>query len=617
MISLKSIKLKNFLSYATLNQSFLKGLYLVKGWNHDMNSANGAGKSALIDAVCFAIYGELPRKVKVDDVIKWGESSCTVDLEFSKGDVVCRIIRSRGPNSLEFYENDQKINGKDSRETQQKIIDRMGMSLTSFYQSVYFAQNSGLGEQFLFSNDEDKKEVFTELSNCGVFDVCFNEAKADVKSFVGKSVEIDVELQNLVIRKKDREELIERYRLLSSQHEQLKKAELDSGEEKLKELKRKVSAAEKSFAEDLKLIKAIDDYSAMLEILTTELNENAEKEYYASVTEKQLDQKDLEVTAKERNRVWTLLQESKCPTCGGDIDKTKFCTDLASLDEQQSKSSQKIEGMDITIESLKKKMDKEKQKQKDISDLNVKIAVAQKRVEESKRLYENQKLDLEKQMHEVHASIEAISTKKNDYLELIETASAEIKTMDEEVTGKKNKLQEIQKYLGAYEILIKAFSREGIKAFVFAQMVNELNLYIDEYMRQLFEDAVTLRFDVQSVTGSGQIKQKIDTQLKVSGISRNINLLSGGEIARLILATNFAISKVISSRSTSVSFSFLDECFTGLDHNGKAQIMSFLKNLSAGKDFVYVIDHQTEFQNLFDGVFMAEKKNGVSTLQGE
>jgi len=45
--------------------------------------------------------------------------------------------------------------------------------------------------------------------------------------------------------------------------------------------------------------------------------------------------------------------------------------------------------------------------------------------------------------------------------------------------------------------------------------------------------------------------------------------------------------------------------------------MSFLKNLSAGKDFVYVIDHQTEFQNLFDGVFMAEKKNGVSTLQGE
>ena len=582
-----------------------------------MNSANGAGKSALIDAVCFALYGELPRKVKVDDVIMWGESSCSVILEFNKDKIDYRVDRRRGPNSLDLYENGQKINGKDSRETQQKIIDRMGMSLTSFYQSIYFAQNTGFGEQFLFSNDEAKKEVFTELSNCGIFDTCCEEAKADIKAFVKKSVEIDAEIENLVVRKSDNEGLIEKYSLLSSQYEQLKTAELDAHNSKLKDLKKRALAAKKSFSDDLKLIKAVDEYSAMLENLTDGLNEHAEKEYYAAVTERQLENKDLEVAAKERDRVWNLLQDSKCPTCGGDIDKTKFCADLASFDKQQSKIAQKIEGIDITIESLKKKMDQEKQKQKDISDLNVKIAVAQKRVEESKRIYTNQKLDFEKQTNDVKDAIVATDAKKNDFLELISTSKLEVEKMSEEIGGKKKKLTEIKKYLEAYEILVKAFSREGIKAFVFAQMVNELNLHIDEYVQQLFENAVSLKFDVQSVTGSGQVRQKIDTQLKINGVQRNINLLSGGEKARLILATNFAISKVISSRSSSVGFSFLDECFTGLDHNGKAQIMTFLKNLSSGKDFVYAIDHQTEFQNLFDGVFMAEKKNGVSTLQGE
>ena len=162
---LSKITAQNFLSWKDLSFNVTKGATLVDGWNEDDGRSEGSGKSAILNAVSWAIYGKLPKEANVDDVIKDGESSCSVVLEFDNGDA---IVRSRKPNDLFILKAGATIKGKDARETQSFIEEYVGCNFETFCQSVYFAQN--YDKKFLTSNQADKGKILSSIQNLQIFD---------------------------------------------------------------------------------------------------------------------------------------------------------------------------------------------------------------------------------------------------------------------------------------------------------------------------------------------------------------------------------------------------------------------------------------------------------------
>lgn len=156
---------KNFLSWKDLEFNITKGATLIDGWNEDDQRSEGSGKSAILNLICWTIFGKLPKDANVDEVIKDGETSCSGLLEFDNGD---SIVRTRKPNDLYLSKSGVTVKGKDARETQLFIEEYIGCNFETFCQSVYFAQN--YDKKFLSSNQEDKGKILSSIQNLQIFD---------------------------------------------------------------------------------------------------------------------------------------------------------------------------------------------------------------------------------------------------------------------------------------------------------------------------------------------------------------------------------------------------------------------------------------------------------------
>lgn len=184
------------MSWKELTFSISKGATLVDGWNEDDQRSEGSGKSAVLNSICWAIFGKLPKDANVDEVIKDGETSCAVVLEFDNGDA---IVRSRKPNELLLSKAGVTIKGKDARETQTLIEEYVGCNFETFCQSVYFAQN--YDKKFLSSNQEDKGKILSSIQNLQIFDKARKEtmdlAKLEDSKITKLKNEIQVQENNI------------------------------------------------------------------------------------------------------------------------------------------------------------------------------------------------------------------------------------------------------------------------------------------------------------------------------------------------------------------------------------------------------------------------------------
>ncbi len=179
---LSSIKATNFLSWKNLEFDVTKGVTLIDGWNEDDQRSEGSGKSAILNAISWCLFGALPKEANIDDVIKDGESSCQVTLEFDNGDA---IVRSRKPNDLYILKAGATVKGKDASETKALIEEYIGLNFDTFCQSIYFAQN--YDKKFLTSGQPEKGKILSSIQNLQIFDKARKEVM-DLASLEDKKI---------------------------------------------------------------------------------------------------------------------------------------------------------------------------------------------------------------------------------------------------------------------------------------------------------------------------------------------------------------------------------------------------------------------------------------------
>jgi exonuclease SbcC len=187
------LTLKNFLSYREATLDF-RGLHTAC-----VCGTNGAGKSSLLEAIAWTIWGK-SRAASDDDVIHTGAEYVRVDFQFISSDRIYRIIRSRHrgrSSSLEFQvENGcdfRSITEKNLRTTQEQIIAYLKLDYDTFINSAYLRQ--GRADEFMLRGPKERKQILADLLKLARYEELADKAKDLSKQFKGQAEQLEFSLQ--------------------------------------------------------------------------------------------------------------------------------------------------------------------------------------------------------------------------------------------------------------------------------------------------------------------------------------------------------------------------------------------------------------------------------------
>ena len=215
MFKIKTVTAKNFLSIGNQTQAVgfdKEHLTLVLGTNLDLGgdntgSRNGVGKTAILNALSYALYGQALTNIRKENLInKINGKAMLVTVEFEKNGNNYKIERGRKPNVLKLYINDQALESKDedesqgdSRETQRAIEEMLEMSHTMFKHLV--ALNT-YTEPFLAMRAADQREVIEQLLGITLLSTKAEALKQAVKETKDKIQQEEIKIT--AIRSTDR-----------------------------------------------------------------------------------------------------------------------------------------------------------------------------------------------------------------------------------------------------------------------------------------------------------------------------------------------------------------------------------------------------------------------------
>jgi exonuclease SbcC len=195
--------LKNFLSYrdATLDFSGLHTACIC--------GSNGAGKSSLLEAITWSIWGQ-SRATFEDDVIYSGAKEVRVDFTFYNNQQTYRVIRTRAQGATSILEFQietpagfRPLSGKGMRATQDVIIQYIKLDYETFINSAYLRQ--GRADEFMLKRPTERKEILAELLKLNQYDVLEERAKDSSKLYKGRVEELERSLDNIKVQLQQRE----------------------------------------------------------------------------------------------------------------------------------------------------------------------------------------------------------------------------------------------------------------------------------------------------------------------------------------------------------------------------------------------------------------------------
>ena len=581
MIVFKNITIKNFMSVGNVTQALnldKDGLTLVLGNNMDLGgdgARNGVGKTTIVNALCFALYGDALTTIRKQNLInKTNGKNMLVTLEFEKNGESFKIERGRSPNILHFYINNNEVGkatdeGQGENRVTQKEIDRLvGMGKEMFKHLV--ALNT-YTQPFLSLRANEQREIIEEL--LGITQL---SEKADI---------LKENIRNTKDLIKDEES---RHRALEESNNRVKST--------IDDLKRRSRTWNKKKDEDLtKILAGITelestDIDAELDahraLESFKENDNRLKLANKELASRQSNINKLKESLKISEKNLESLKDHKCHTCGTKLhdDKQKTLIDDANSMMNQIKDALKDEhGLlaqaDIAV--------------RDIGEMGTRPVTKYPNIEEAIKHQSN--------LQNLKSSLISKEEEADPYLEQIETLET---TALAEITWEKmneyTKLQEHQEFLLKLLTNKDSFVRKRIIEQNLAYLNHRLGYYLDK---------LQLPHEVE-------FKSDLEVDITQLGQTFDFDNLSRGERNRLILALSWSFRDVYESFTEPMNLLFIDELVdSGMDQVGIELSMSILKKMGREmKRNVFLISHRDELAGRVNNVLMVVKQNGFTEL---
>ncbi len=585
MIKLKSITAKNFLSIGNQTQAVgleQNVLTLVLGENLDLGGGdngqrNGVGKTAMLNAISYALYGQALTNIKKENLInKINGKHMLVTLEFDKNGVMYRIERGRKPNILRLFVNNQQIKTEekeedesqgDSRETQKVIDQLLEMSHTMFKHLV--ALNT-YTEPFLSMRAADQREVIEQLLGITLLSEKAETLKLQIKDTKDKIQQETFKIESIKSANENVQKSINSLKLKSSAWESKKETEIENLGKAIMHLESVDIALELQSHTDLKIwtennnkLKELNKQKATLETAVAQA-EKTNNKYIAELA---------------------TLETHKCPACEQDLHDHTHEKMVESVSINLQDSTEYLKKVSTNLDKILKEIE-------NIGDLPKKPITFYETESEAlghKNNLTQLEINLTSKFSELNPYDEQINELKN-------TAIQEINwnTVNELV-----KLKEHQEFLHKLLTNKDSFVRKKI----IDQNLNYLNKRLSYYI-----DRLGLPHQVV-------FQNDLNVEITQLGQDLDFDNLSRGERNRLILSLSFAFRDVWEGLYQSINLLFIDELIdSGLDQAGMESSLSVLKKMARERNKnIFLISHRDELVSRVTSVLKVVKESGFTS----
>ena len=634
-----NIEIENFFAIKEKISIPLKnqGLVLLKGINKDSktSSSNGAGKSTIIEAMVWCLFGKTIRERINDEVInRWVKKNCMVRLYIEDNDTLFCVERYRKhkqhKNNLYFfsYQNKQRVDISKGTPTltQEEVHKFLGIDLDTFIQGPMLPQGSI--KRISQMTDSEQKAVLdtaTQLSK-------LSEAHDRAKAKLGE-LRLDVDKKHTeALDKQNQQALIENQ--ISFVNSQIKEQKEKNDKAKLKQLI-KITMAEadlESEWDDLIIpTENTEELSTVRQRFMERKNE-AIKEYTAQkkqfedvLVELRVQTRDLkEKRAYHKHEIMKIddLDGADCPTCHQLVpsdhvqDRKDACEHFLTLIKKDLKD--KLKETDIIQVGTYKLEDLHNKKIQKLDQL-----IEQTRVRETQALTQRANFDnciQQIEFFENHVrtlrqediTIQEDSSLSNKLKELKETYDK----LENDIVILSSDIDDLENEIEHVEFWIEGFSNTGVKSLVLQSITPFLNKQAKRNSQFLTGGDIDIQFSTQKQLKNGKIKEQFNVTVENTHGADNYKGNSDGEKGRADLAISLAFSDLVASRARKAyPQRWYDEPFEHLDDAGVEAVMELLSELVKSCGTIFVVTHHPQLQSLFQKTLTFVKENGVTTLQ--
>ena len=546
MIIFKTVRYKNFLS---TGQQFIE-IQLNRAPATLVVGENGAGKSTMLDALCFGLFQRPFRNIKKDQLINSiNEKECVVEVEFTVGKKDYKIIRCIKPNKFEIWCDGDMLNQDAAVRDYQKHLEQQILKLNfrSFTQVVILGNASFV--PFMQLKARYRRQVVEEILDIEIFskmNLMFREKQ---------------KAQDEVIKQADFD-----YQLLDSKIDTQKKHIDDISQSNLESIDTKRLDIKKSEVDIKNYQKDIDDTMTEKAKLQKEiLDEVTVNSRYKKLhtTEAKLENS----CSKHKKDLRFFESHADCPTCQQDIDE-------AFKSEIMTKKKNKVDEIESAMQQLDKQIKGTEVRLKKINDTTVLIREQELLINR----FQTSINEIQKYIAKINREIEELSDEKFSS----GVATGELSQLQENLTTAdldKKKYKEEKLYIDTARVLMQD---TGIKTKIIKQYLPIMNQYINKNLADM-DFFVNFTLDEEF---NETIKSRHRDIF-------NYHSFSEGEKLRIDLAILFTWREIAKLKnSTNTNLLILDEIFdSSLDTSGTDEFMKILSN-TMEKENVFVISHK-------------------------
>jgi DNA repair exonuclease SbcCD ATPase subunit len=569
MIIFQKVRWKNFLS---TGQAFTE-INFQKSPNTLIIGHNGAGKSTILDALCFGLFGKPFRKINKPQLLNSiNQQACVVEVEFAIGKKNYKVIRGIKPNVFEVYLEDklldQDAKAKDYQEFLEKFI--LKINYKSFTQVVILGSASFV--PFMQLSPADRRAIIEDLLDIGIFSSMNGIVKEKMSSIKDISTKNKYEMDLTSERINFQKQSIEEHRNRNDEEIAKKKAEIAS-----------------SIDQNFRLQRDIELIQKHIDVLQKKIQDKVSVEKKSKKL-LQLESK-IETNIKKNEKDIAFYEEhDNCPTCKQIIDG-EFKSEQVT--ERKSKVTTQREGL---------------------AEISTEIAKANQRIEEIHSIikhissHNNEIVKHNSTISAVHKfvdklqkEVEALSTHKDS----IESSNDKLRELKEELGLLVKKQEELSIEKQYYEFAGSLLKDTGIKTKIIRQYLPIMNKLINKYLTAM---DFFVNFNINE-NFEETIKSRHRDEFSYANFSE-------GEKMRIDLALLFTWRQIAKLKnSTNTNLLILDEVFdSSLDGVGTEEFLKLIHEMGTDTN-VFVISHKGD--QLFDkfrSIIKFEKHNNFSRI---
>ena len=568
MILFKTIRWKNFLStgnhYTEVDFTQNKTNLII--------GTNGAGKSTVLDALTFSLFGKPFRKINKPQLINsTNDRECRVEVEFSIGSTEWKVVRGIKPAVFEIWRNCTALDQSAAALDQQKWLEQnvLKMNYKSFTQIVILGSSTFV--PFMQLPAAHRREVIEDLLDIKIF----SSMNTVIKEKIRQAKE---EIKTLELKKDNLKDKVDMQKNFIEELENRGNANINANKEKITNLDQEIG---NHMDENIEI-------SNKCQLLEKQLNE------YLGATDKLRKLGNLK--GKVSQKVSTITKEYKfftentvCPTCTQSIEETFR---INRIKDAQDKAKELQSGYKELEEAIKEEEERERQfntLSKEISNLTNGISQNNIKINGLRRQIRNLESEIQKITEQL--------ANRNSEHEKLESFNKNLKTTYDELASKKDTIN-------YYDFSYSLLKDGGVKSKIIKKYLPLINQQVNRYL-QMMDFYINFTLDEEF---NETVQSPIHEDFSYASFSE-------GEKMRIDLALLFTWREVARMKnSVNTNLLIMDEVFdSSLDGFGTEEFLKIIRYVIKDAN-IFVISHKTGLEDKFESVIKFEKVKGFSRM---